>query len=227
MPSQKYIGLQHVSHLKGLKLADIRAEDIKVLIGADIPEAFHQLYITSEDKGEPIAIKTPFCWAVLGSKCMCKSSINQISVNCLSTSSEEDLNNTLKSFWKMYSENIKVSDEDGLSQDDKNCLARLDLMTVYKEGKYEVPMLWQEEKSSFPNNYNLAFKRFNILKQQLKTDPDLRKKYKDTINTYIEKGYAKKRNREEACKVSEKTWYLPHHPVFNKNKPEKFRMVTV
>ena len=41
---------------------------------------------------------------------------------------------------------IKVSDEEGLSQDDKNCLAHLDPMTVYNEGKYEVPMLWQEEK---------------------------------------------------------------------------------
>ena len=28
MSSQKYLGLQHVSHLKGLKLADIRGEDI-------------------------------------------------------------------------------------------------------------------------------------------------------------------------------------------------------
>ena len=141
MPSQKYLGLQHVSHLKGLKLAVIRAEDIKVLTGADIPEAFHKLDIKSGDKGEPIAIKIPFGWAVFGSKCMCKSHINQIAVNCLSISSEEDLNNTLKRFWKMDSEVIKVSDENGLSQDDKNCLARLDSMTLCEEGKYEVPML--------------------------------------------------------------------------------------
>ena len=95
---------------------------------------------------------------------MCKSKINQISVNCLSISSEENLNNTLGSFWKIDSEIIKVSDEGGISQDDKNCLARFDSMTVYKEGKYEVLMLWQEEKGSFPNNYNIALKRFNILK---------------------------------------------------------------
>ena len=71
MPSQKNLGLQHVSHLKGLKLADIRAEDIKVQIGEDIPEAFHQLDIKSGDKAEPIAIKTPFGWAGFGSKCVC------------------------------------------------------------------------------------------------------------------------------------------------------------
>ena len=64
-----------------------------------------------------------------------------------------------------------------------------------------------------------------MLKKQLKRDPDFRKKYKDTINIYIEMGYAKKLSREEACKVSKKRWYVPHHPVFNRNKPEEFRMV--
>ena len=43
----------------------------------------------------------------------------------------------------MDSEIIKVADEDGLSQDDKNCLARLNSMKVYKERKYEFLMLWQ------------------------------------------------------------------------------------
>ena len=65
-------------------------------------------------------------------------------------------------------------------------------MTEYKEEKYEVPMLWQEEKRSFTKNYNVAFKRFNMVKQRFKRGPDLRKRYEDTINTYIEKSYAKK-----------------------------------
>ena len=81
MHLQKYLGLQHVSH-NGLKLADIRAEDIKMLIRAQSTEAFHQLHIKSRDKGEPIGIKTPFGWAEFGSKCACKSNINQTSMNC-------------------------------------------------------------------------------------------------------------------------------------------------
>ena len=86
--------------MKSLKLADIRVEDIKVLIGADIPEVFHQLDVKSGDKGEPIAIKKSFDWVVFWSKCVCKSNIKKISVKCLSISSEEDLNNTPRSFWK-------------------------------------------------------------------------------------------------------------------------------
>ena len=109
--------------MKGLKLEDITAEDIKVVIGVDIPKVFNQLDIKSGDKGGPIAINTSFGWAIFGRKCVCKSSINQISLNCLSISSEEDLNKTVKSFWKMFSEITKVSDEDRLSQDGENCLA--------------------------------------------------------------------------------------------------------
>ena len=72
-------------------------------------------------------------------------------------------------------------------------------MTVYQEGKYEVPIL-----SSFPNNYNVVLKKFIRLKQQLKIDSDVIEKYKDTINTYNKKVYAKKFSTEGACKMSEK-----------------------
>ena len=67
-------------------------------------------------------------------------------MNFLSLSYEEDLNNTLRSFWKTDSEIMRVSDENGLSQYDKNCLTHLDSMTRYNIGKCEVPMLRQEEK---------------------------------------------------------------------------------
>ena len=66
-------------------------------------------------------------------------------------------------------------------------------------------MLWQEEKRSFPNNFSVALKRFNTRKQRLERDPDLRKKYEDTVNTYIEKSYTKKLSRKQACATSEKT----------------------
>ena len=103
-----------------------------------------------------MAIKTPFGWAVFGSKCLCKSNINQISVNCLSISSKEDLHNTLRSFWKMDSEIIKVSDEERLSQNDKNYLTHLDSMKMCEQGKYEVFILWQKEKRSFQDSQKIT-----------------------------------------------------------------------
>ena len=67
IPSQNCLELQHVSHFKGLKLADITAEDIKVLIWADIPGAFHQVDIKLGYKREPIVIKKTVGWSVFAS----------------------------------------------------------------------------------------------------------------------------------------------------------------
>ena len=39
------------------------------------------------------------------------------------------------------------------------------------------------------------------------------------------KGYARKLKKEEAATVSKTTWFLPHHPVSNPNKPGKVRVV--
>ena len=55
--------------------------------------------------------------------------------------------------------------------------------------------------------------------------PDLEAKYRAVIEEYVIKGYARKLTPEEAAKRSRITWYLPHHPVFNVNKPNKCRVV--
>ena len=45
------------------------------------------------------------------------------------------------------------------------------------------------------------------------------------MQKYIKNGYARKLPNEEFDKTSQRTWYLPHHPVFNKHKPNKIRTV--
>ena len=66
-------------------------------------------------------------------------------------------------------------------------------------------MLWQEEIRSLQNNYNVALTKFNVLKERLKRNPDLRKKFEDITNDYLEKGYTKNLSKEEWCKVLENT----------------------
>lgn len=46
-----------------------------------------------------------------------------------------------------------------------------------------------------------------------------------TIDTDLEKGYAKKLIPEEAKNPVRHQWFLPHHPVVNLNKPGKVRRV--
>lgn len=50
-------------------------------------------------------------------------------------------------------------------------------------------------------------------------------KYREQIDTYIRKGYARELSDEEAQRRTGRTWYLPHFAAINANKPGKFRMV--
>ena len=45
------------------------------------------------------------------------------------------------------------------------------------------------------------------------------------VNEYVNRGYARKLTPEKAARKRGITWYLPHHPVFNVNKPNKSRVV--
>ena len=45
------------------------------------------------------------------------------------------------------------------------------------------------------------------------------------IEDCVSKGYARKFTKEEAATVSKTTWFLPHHPVSNPNKPGKVKVV--
>ena len=49
-------------------------------------------------------------------------------------------------------------------------------------------------------------------------------KYKQTIDNYINQGYARKLTEEERMKVTNRTWYLPHHSLFNPKKLDKIRV---
>lgn len=46
-------------------------------------------------------------------------------------------------------------------------------------------------------------------------------KYRAVIEEYVNKRYARKLAHKEAATRSKITWLLPHHPVFNVNKPNK------
>ena len=61
----------------------------------------------------------------------------------------------------------------------------------------------------------MALRRLKSLHKWFLGNPDLFEKYKETINTYIKEGYARKMTKEETIYTSGKGWYLPHHPVFH------------
>ena len=71
----------------------------------------------------------------------------------------------------------------------------------------------------------MAEKRLRSLKRKLINSPELESKYRKAMEEYIRVGFARKLTKDEANRITDKTNYLPHHHVINKNKPEKVRIV--
>ena len=85
-------------------------------------------------------------------------------------------------------------------------------------------MLWSDKVEELQNNFNTVLQRFKSLKKRVQKDINLCKNYKDTMQKSIKNGYERKLSNEETDKTSQRTWYLPHHPIFNKYKPNKIRI---
>ena len=106
------------------------------------------------------------------------------------------------------------------SVDDQVLLEKLERETYQDEdGHYVVPMLWDDRVKELPNNIAMAKKRWGYLKRRLQNNPELLEMYRTIMDTYVEKGYARRLTKEEAAEEGAWMWTIPHHPVPNKGKP--------
>lgn len=106
------------------------------------------------------------------------------------------------------------------------CAEHIIHSTIFKANNhYCMGLLWKNDQPSLPFNRAMAKIRFHHLKRRLERDKDLYEKYSSAISSYVTKGHARKFTKEEAERRTNKTWYLPHHPVISPNKPGKVRVV--
>ena len=89
-------------------------------------------------------------------------------------------------------------------------------------GHYETGLLWCDENVKLPNNRCEGERRMCSLRRRFSRDPDLEQRYRAVMKEYTSKGYALKLSLEEAERLGSGTWYLPHFPVINPNKPLKY-----
>lgn len=209
-------------HLQNVPFPEVERKKVSVLIGTNIHEAFVPLEVRRGSHDEPFAIRSCIGWSVLGGarKGIFGNAAHTNHVN----SRDTELNDQLQRFWKLESYGAEMTTRP-MSVEDKKAMTIID-ETLCRDGNhYKMGLLWKEPTPRLPHNRPLAEARIIHLKSRFKRDPQLFTKYKTVMDEYIKKGYAVKLSREEAAKVSGKTWYLPHHPVKNPNKPEKIRVV--
>lgn len=228
------IDISRWSHLQELELdcVDVDLTEVSVLMGQDVPQA-HVVdqYCWGDDPSEqPYGMKTPFAWCVAGPTNTKDVQSKPIALSILNFHGEGDVNpesvlhQQVEKFWSLENYGFKNSDEVSPSVEDNRATRLLKETTKQTSQGYEVGLLWKKPDVTLPNNKELAEQRLRHLKKRFTKDEEFAKKYRDVIDDYLDKGYAKKLSEEEAKNTSDITWYLPHHGVVNPNK-SKIRVV--
>ena len=99
----------------------------------------------------------------------------------------------------------------------------MDAEVQKEEGHYCLP-LPLKNNASLPNNRSQAYQRLNSLRRRFlkeETFSNKNKQFKTQMDKLIDKGYAR---TAKGTGPKGKTWYLPHHGVFNETK-QKMRVV--
>ena len=153
-----------MEYLRDLELPRLAEGDVKLLIGADVPEFFLPSSIHKGHREQPVAVKTPLGWSLLG-----PSLSPSMAANCF-----------------VGLVNSKTTQADSL----------------------------------FVGNRLSTGSIVGIRCPQL----ERRSHFSETVDSYVEKGYAKLVQTDQLGSKENRVWYLPHLPVYQPLKG-KIRIV--
>lgn len=218
--------VQRWEHLRGINVARRTAIGVELLIGQDAPQALAPLEVRRGKEGAPFAVRTSLGWTINGP--MGYDHLEAVT-NCIEATSTADTEcpamQLVRRLWEGNLDWSLDDEEYAMSREDKGVLELWDNTINTVNGHYELPIPFRDENPALPDNVEMAKKRLQGLRRRLARDPGLRKGYTDEMQRLLVQDYAESVPLSELEGSQGTTWYIPHHPVFNPNKPEKLRIV--
>jgi hypothetical protein len=212
-------------HLAHVPIHSVLEEDVAILIGQDHPAAI-EIFETQKDPFDqhaPRAYMTAFGWCIGGST----GRNDQSEYSSFHASLAEDkCDLLLEQFIDFDSFGTKPNVAKPVSKEEERAWGILKTTTKHNGVRYESGLLWKTDNPKLPNNFFAAQRRFLNLERKFAKNEGLAVVYKNVIDTYINYGHARKLTKKEIDDGPPgRTWYNPHHPVFNPNKTGKCRVV--
>ncbi|XP_050404672.1 uncharacterized protein LOC126820632 [Patella vulgata] len=231
------------------ELVPLKDVDAGLLIGYDCARALAPREVIPPVGDGPFAQRTDLGWGIVGVIDPSPSDIDFIGVShttlaypvpSVTTNSSTpdhvyislrsevneiiDLNNLQRMFEIDFIEN--KSDQTSYSREEKKFLDLMsDKIHVTADGHYEMPLPFKNGDPVLPNNKAFALNRLSQLKNRLQKNPQHLEDYIDFMKNLIDKGYAEIVPDTEQQGDRSNIWYIPHHAVYNPNKPGQVRVV--
>lgn len=207
-------------HLKDVKITKIDAR-IGILIGNDAPRALEPKEIIECEGRGPYAVRTVFGWTINGP--LGRNDRAYHSANYIRT--DHTLSKQFERFCNLEFNDSVFDSKLGMSKEDSRAMSIIEGSVRLHNGHYEISLPWKNPSIRLPNNRPLAEHRLKLLKKRLLNKPEMLSKYAGFMDNLLSSGFARKVPVDLIDHPNGALWYLPHHPVFSPNKPNKIRVV--
>ena len=208
--------VQRWAHLSHLKLPALQS-DVDLLIGNNYGQALEPLEVIKGGQTGVYAVRTILGWVVNGP--ISPGYGRHVSSNFVRTDS---LQVEFEKFCNREFEDIACEDEKMSVEDERAMSIMQSTINQQSDRHYEVALPWKEDDMKLPDNKPLALHRLGLLKKRLQKDGSLGL-YSEYMEELLRMDYI------EVCDpnapTGDRTWYLPHHPVYNPHKPGRVRVV--
>ena len=205
--------LEKFDHLLDFKELPDKTEGI--LIGLDASLVFRSMDSRFGPEETPDAIKTVLGWVLFGPTLTPTTHCENRCRTCVHVSLPVDPVFDLDAL--PHDHVISCGLENDNSHEDRLAHQEMKDSVRIVDGHFQLPLLWRRKDVRLPNNRSMVERRLKSLKNRLSKNEELRSRYAEVMQGYLERGYAEEVG-VEACE-EERAWFLPHHPVVNPRKP--------
>lgn len=88
------------------------------------------------------------------------------------TTHDEDLNETVKTWWRTENFGCRYDNDTRRSVEDQKVMTFLEESTRKMDGRYEVPLIWRDDKVDLLKSYDSATQRLYFVEKRLNRDPE-------------------------------------------------------
>ncbi|KAG1925738.1 hypothetical protein F2P79_025333 [Pimephales promelas] len=235
----------HLEHLADVMAPALDCE-VGLLIGYNCPQALLPRDVLSGSENQPFAQRSVLGWSIVGynhddcyqdeigvsHRIIMKQVVPagdpahklQSEVYFVHRNKVKEMITPAEIMKVFESDFVERGEEVSTSQEDLRFLAKLNEgIKQTQDGHYEMPLPFKGERPELPNNKACAEHRLRSLEKRLRRDEQYRKDYLAFMKDIMARGDAEKVPEFELS--NQPAWYIPHHGVYNPQKPGKIRVV--
>ena len=172
--------------------------------------------------GQPIGIRTAFGWTLTGSVSdLVPGHLRSVMLQSALVRKDDFIQDirTIEAFGTKF-------DVPCRSQEDVRAENLMNDTVRERTHRYGIGLLWKQDDVNMSDNYKMAYRRLQSLERSLDREPRKAADYSETINSYINKGHARKVTPEKRKSGHPRRWFLPDHAVVNPSKPRQESFLT-